>query len=69
MPIAYIIRSLVLYKDTANWIASMLTQLDKFPDTEIWIHHAQEHMDVDHTDTAVRNGPAENASTYIEGAA
>ena len=56
-------------RDIANWIASMLTQLDKFSDTETWIHHAPEHMDVDHTDAAGRNGPAENAGTHTEGAA
>jgi hypothetical protein len=27
-------------RDKSSWIASMLTQLDKFPDTETWIQHA-----------------------------
>ena len=55
--------------DSANWIASILTQLDKFLVKEKGIQHAQEHIDVDHTDTAGRNGPAENAGTHTKGAA
>ena len=34
----------------ATWIANMLPQLDKFPDTETGTEYAQAHMDVDNTD-------------------
>jgi hypothetical protein len=54
-------------RDRANWIASMLTQLDKFPHTEAGIQYAQAHMDVDYMDTAGHNGHA-NACIHTKGA-
>lgn len=56
-------------RERATWIATVLPQLDKFPDTETGIRYAQVHMDVDFMDTKGQNGPAENADTRAEGAA
>ncbi len=55
-------------RDGANWITSMLTQLDKFPDTDARIQYAQAHMDMD-MDMVGQNGSAGNTGTHTKGAA
>ena len=56
-------------RDRANWVASMLTQMDKFPDTETCPQYTQAHIDVDHMDTTGQNGLAENAGIHTKGGA
>jgi hypothetical protein len=53
--------------DRANWIASMLTQMDKFPNTKTRIQYAHAHMDVD-MDTSRQTGHG-NAGIHTDGAA